>query len=161
MGKLDEGKVETHVSELDLQHFLIDVLDEMKGLLKEGQHTELEYEGKEEIFCDKKLLKNILINLITNAIKFSGEGTQITIRARVNQEKAVISVSDQGIGVAEEDVQHLFSSFFRGANAVNIQGTGLGLHIVKRYIDLMHGTVEVKSKLNEGTTISITIPVKK
>ncbi len=161
LGKLDEGKVETHVDELDLKHFLNDVLDEMKGLLKEGQHTELEYEGQEQILCDKKLLKNILINLITNAIKFSGEETQITIRGYVNEENAVISVSDRGIGVAEEDVQHLFSSFFRGANAVNIQGTGLGLHIVKRYIDLMHGSVNVKSKLNEGTTISITIPRKR
>lgn len=159
LGKLDEGKVETQVSELDLEPFLHDALDEMKGLLKERQQIELEYQGQQVIMCDKKLLKNVLINLVTNAIKFSGEGTRITVKASVNQDNAVISVKDRGIGVAEEDLQHLFSSFFRGANAVNIQGTGLGLHIVKRYIDLMHGSVDVKSKLNEGTTISITIPV--
>lgn len=160
LGKLDEGKVETQIGKLALEHFLQDTLDEMKGLLKEGQHIELEYEGQDVIMCDKKLLKNILINLVTNAIKFSGEGTQITVKAKVSMDKVVIMVEDEGIGVAEEDIQHLFSSFFRGANATNIQGTGLGLHIVKRYIDLMHGHLHVNSKLNEGTTISLTIPVK-
>ncbi len=158
LGKLEEGKVETQGSECDFNVFLHDVADEMKGLLKPGQRIEVNYKGQATLIVDKKLLKNVIINLITNAIKFSGEGSTITLDAMVN-EKAVISVTDQGIGVPEEDLPHLFSSFFRSANAVNIQGTGLGLHIVKRYIDLMGGTVDVKSKLNEGTTITFTIPV--
>jgi PAS domain S-box-containing protein len=158
LGKLDEGRVETHRSECDLDDFLHEAADEMRGLLKQGQHIEVNYKGQAIIVADKKLLKNVIINLVTNAIKFSGEGSKITLTAMVNG-KAVISVSDQGIGVPEEDLPHLFSSFFRGANAVNIQGTGLGLHIVKRYIDLMGGDVDVKSKLNEGTTITFSIPV--
>ena len=112
------------------------------------------------IFSDRKLLKNILINLITNAIKFSDEESKIWIRTITNDEKAVISITDEGIGIAEEDQQHLFSSFFRGANATNIQGTGLGLHIVKRYIDLMGGSVQLKSKLDEGTTIILNYSCK-
>ena len=127
---------------------------------KEKQYFELNYDGPTVIFSDRKLLKNILINLITNAIKFSNEGTKISISTIANKDEAAISLTDQGIGIAVEDQQHLFSSFFRGANATNIQGTGLGLHIVKRYIDLMGGSVQLKSKLDEGTTIILTIPVK-
>ena len=72
----------------------------------------------------------------------------------------MIAVKDEGIGIAEEDQHHLFSSFFRGKNALNIQGTGLGLHIVKRYLDLLGGNAQLKSKLGKGTTITFTIPVK-
>jgi signal transduction histidine kinase len=72
---------------------------------------------------------------------------------------AIISVQDHGIGISDEDQEHLFSSFFRGKNAVNIQGTGLGLHIVKRYMDLIGGSIELKSKLEKGTTITLTILV--
>lgn len=160
LGKLDEGKVENHACEFNLKEFISDTTDEMKGLLKDKQQFELDYDGPLVIFSDRKLLKNILINLITNAIKFSDEESKIWIRTITNDEKAVISIRDEGIGIGEEDQQHLFSSFFRGANATNIQGTGLGLHIVKRYIDLMGGSVQLKSKLDEGTTILLTIPVK-
>ncbi|MEP7375222.1 MAG: PAS domain-containing sensor histidine kinase [Chitinophagaceae bacterium] len=160
LGKLDEGKVENHACEFDLKDFILETTEEMKGLLKENQHFELNYDGSAIIFSDRKLLKNVLINLITNAIKFSNEGTKISVGTITNKEEAAISIADQGIGIAEEDQRHLFSSFFRGANATNIQGTGLGLHIVKRYIDLMGGSVQLKSKLDEGTTITLTIPVK-
>jgi signal transduction histidine kinase len=70
-----------------------------------------------------------------------------------------ISVQDQGIGISEEDQEHLFSSFFRGANANNIQGTGMGLHIVQRYVDLLGGQIQIQSQLNKGTTVTFTIPV--
>ena len=76
------------------------------------------------------------------------------------QEKtATISVSDSGIGISQADQEHLFSSFFRGKNATNIQGTGLGLHIVKRYLDLLGGNIFIQSQLEKGTEISFTIPV--
>jgi len=72
---------------------------------------------------------------------------------------ATISVSDSGIGISPADQEHLFSSFFRGKNATNIQGTGLGLHIVKRYLDLLGGNIFIQSQLEKGTEISFTIPV--
>ena len=84
----------------------------------------------------------------------------IHVRSQVKEETVLIEVRDEGIGISEEDQQHLFSSFFRGKNAVNIQGTGLGLHIVKRYLDLLQGEVALKSQLGQGTTITFTIPVK-
>jgi signal transduction histidine kinase len=71
----------------------------------------------------------------------------------------MLSVTDKGIGISKEDQEHLFSSFFRGKNAINIQGTGLGLHIVKRYSDLIGGSINLQSALGEGTTITLTIPI--
>jgi len=111
------------------------------------------------VFTDKKLFRNILLNLISNAIKFSDEGKAIAIAVKVMDDKAVISVADKGIGISKEDQEHLFSSFFRAANATNIQGTGLGLHIVKRYVDLLGGEVALQSELNKGTTITFSIPI--
>ncbi|HEX2534541.1 MAG TPA: ATP-binding protein, partial [Chitinophagaceae bacterium] len=113
----------------------------------------------EEMVTDRKLLKNILINLVSNAIKFSAEGAEITVRSHIDGDAATIVVRDRGIGISEEDQAHLFSSFFRGKNAINIQGTGLGLHIVRRYLDLLGGQARLESALNEGTTITLTIPV--
>jgi signal transduction histidine kinase len=101
-----------------------------------------------------------MINLISNAIKFSEDSTEVHVSSNVKQDVAVISVKDSGIGISKEDQDHLFTSFFRGKNATNIQGTGLGLHIVKRYLDLLGGHADLKSELGEGTTVTFTIPVK-
>lgn len=159
LGKLDEGKVVTNISGFDLKAFIEETADEMKGLLKKGQQIETQFDGATEVYSDKKLLKNIIINLITNAIKFSDEDKPICINANTGHDRATITVKDNGIGISEEDQEHLFTSFFRGANVINIAGTGLGLHIVKRYADLLNGTVHLQSELGVGTTVTISIPV--
>ena len=159
LGKLNEGRVDTKSEKVNLKDLLADTVIEMKAISKKGQHFIIDCAGDCDAFTDKKLFRNILINLISNAIKFSEEGKTITIKGKTDGDKVIISVADQGIGISEEDQGHLFSSFFRGANATNIQGTGLGLHIVKRYIDLLGGEVELQSELNKGTTVNFTIPV--
>ena len=160
LGKLDEGKVESHSSEFNLEAFLYDLVDEAKGLLKKDQHIHFMYQGAQEVLSDKKLLKNILVNLITNAIKFSPEDGIINMRADVDDGHGIIVVSDNGIGIPKADLEQIFSSFYRAANATNIQGTGLGLHIVKRFTELMGGSVTIDSELDRGTTVTINIPVK-
>jgi PAS domain S-box-containing protein len=160
LGKLDEGKIGAVFHEFNLKELIHDTIDEMKGLLKKDQHIEYNHLGDEVVNSDKKLIKNILINLVSNAIKFSNEGATIHVNTSVKDDAAVVSIRDEGIGIAEEDQQHLFSSFFRGKNAINIQGTGLGLHIVKRYLDLLGGEAHLKSQLGKGTTITFIIPVK-
>lgn len=158
LGKLNEGKLIISSEQTDLKELLKDTLDEMKAILKKDQRIELDCIGDCIAQTDNKLLKNILLNLISNAIKFSGEGKIITIKAEVKNENTMVSVIDQGIGISDKDKEHLFSSFFRAANATNIQGTGLGLHIVKRYIDVLGGEVTIQSELNKGTTVNFTIP---
>ncbi|MBK8607816.1 MAG: PAS domain S-box protein [Chitinophagaceae bacterium] len=161
LGKLNEGKLETLLEEINLGELIADTLDEMKAIIKKDQYFELELRKDCNGFTDKKLFRNIIINLVSNAVKFSEEGAKIVIRGNVKDGLASISVIDQGIGISDNDKEHLFSSFFRAANATNIQGTGLGLHIVKRYVDLLGGKVSVESELNKGTTVNFTIPVKK
>jgi signal transduction histidine kinase len=161
LGKLDEGKVASLFHEFDLHELLQDTIDEMKGLAKKDQQIIYTYSGNEVVQTDKKLIKNILINLASNAIKFSGESASIYINCKVADNMVQVSVRDEGIGISEEDQEHLFTSFFRGKNALNIQGTGLGLHIVKRYTDLLGGNIQVESILNQGTLITATIPINK
>ena len=159
LGRLDEGRVAADPVEFNLKGLIDETLADLKLIIKKGQHFETGYKGQEEIYADKKLLKNIVINLVSNAIKFSGEEAPIIITSIVNQKEAQFSIEDKGIGISESDQEHLFSSFFRGANATNIQGTGLGLHIVRRYVDLLNGNVHLQSQLGKGTTVTITIPV--
>ena len=160
LGKLEEGKIGTTINEFNLNEVLDDTIEEMKILVKKDQKIICTHSGEEIIESDKKLVRNVLINLISNAIKFSEEGTVINVKSEVSGNRAVILVKDEGIGISEDDQEHLFTSFFRGRNAINIQGTGLGLHIVKRYLDLLGGTIELNSKLGEGTTSTFIIPVK-
>jgi signal transduction histidine kinase len=160
LGKLDEGKVGATVAEMNLKELASETVEEMQGLAKEGQQIIYDHSGPEIIISDKKMLKNILINLVSNAIKFSGPGSFVTVLSKIDQSNATVSVRDQGIGVSEEDLKHMFSSFFRGKNAQNIQGTGLGLHIVKRYLDLLNGEIRMESEINKGTTVTISLPVK-
>jgi PAS domain S-box-containing protein len=159
LGKLDEGKVTTSCAEFDLKELITETTEEMKGLLKKSQEIHLDFIGNTNVYSDKKLVKNILINLISNASKFSNEGMIIEVKGEARSEEAIVSVADHGIGIPKEDQDHLFSSFFRAANAANIQGTGLGLHIVKRYVDLLGGSVHLQSELNEGTTVIFEIPI--
>ncbi len=158
LGKLNEGKVEKNMVEVNLKEALADTIEEMKGILKKGQRFELYCNSDCIAYTDKKLFKNILINLIGNAIKFSDEEKMISVKGRTAGDKALISVTDQGIGISEDDQLHLFSSFFRGGNATNIQGTGMGLHIVRRYVEILGGQIQIQSKLNQGTTVTFAIP---
>lgn len=161
LGKLDEGKTGAAFNEFDLPETVRDTIDEVRGLVKPGQEIKYRHNGEEGAWSDKKLLKNILINLLSNALKFSSDGATVNVVSTAAKGVAVISVQDKGIGISEEDQQHLFSSFFRAKNAVNIQGTGLGLHIVKRYADLLGGGLHLQSGLGKGTTVTLNIPIKK
>jgi len=142
-----------------LKELLEEVTEEMQSLAKEGQVVHCRYTGDTVLFSDRRLVKNILINLLSNAIKFSADGAPIQLQAEHrDQGDTALNVCDKGIGISPEDRQHLFSSFFRGGNALNIEGSGLGLHIVRRYLDLLQGTVSLESKLGEGTCVTVIIP---
>ena len=158
VGKLEEGKIENAPQELNLHIFIADIISEMEFMITDSQKIMHEHIGNEIASIDKKLLKNILFNLISNAIKFSPEGGPIEITTQVLEKLVKISVKDNGIGITPEDQKHLFERFFRGRNVTHIQGTGLGLSIVAKYIDLMNGTLNFESKENRGTIFTITIP---
>lgn len=160
LGKLGEGKVSVQLSSFDISKVIHDTIYEVRGLVLQGQEIRYKSQGEILVNADNKLLKNILINLLSNALKFSGEENVVEVSSSIVDDMAVVCVKDSGIGISEEDQQHLFSSFFRGKNAVNIQGTGLGLHIVKQYADLMHAKLTIDSKLHIGTTVCIHFPIQ-
>lgn len=159
LGKLEEGLIEAQYDLLDCDAFMESFLSEMKELTLPGQNIIYKRTGFNEVLNDKRLLKNILLNLVSNAIKFSPENSTIEINWDISADNLTLSVKDSGIGISAEDQQHLFERFFRARNAQNIQGTGLGLHIVTKYIELLQGKIEVESVINKGTKFIITIPI--
>ena len=158
LGKLEEGKINIHTEEFDVAEFIFSIIEEMNPLLKPGQHLSVNHTGLTKAASDKRLIKNILINLITNAIKFSDEGSVVQVNVSVAEDVVSFEVIDQGIGIPGDEFEHLFSSFYRARNAINIQGTGLGLHIFKRYLELLQGDILVETELGKGSKFSIQIP---
>ena len=152
LSKIEEGKVEAVFREFNLKNFILEIIAELKGLYKKDQHIEYEHSGPEQAILDPKLLKNIVVNLLSNALKFSEESKSVQIQVKNSAKTLSIAVADAGIGISEEDKEHLFQRFFRGQNATNIQGTGLGLNIVAKFVELMDGNIRVESELNKGTT---------
>jgi len=161
LGKLEEVKVTVSISSFAVKEFVDDVIDEMRTIQKKGQEIVYKYEGEENFIADKRLVKNILINLLSNALKFSKEDSRVWITVQNKKEQLLIKIKDEGLGIPEEDQHHLFTTFFRGKNVTNVQGTGLGLPIVKRYLDLLNGEISLESKINVGTTVSIQLPLLK
>lgn len=161
LGKLEEGLIQATVLPTSAEEcfsVIQSVVNELEPVCKSGQTIAYTCSGDAVVPVDKQLLKNIMMNLVSNAIKFSPENSVIAIQSLATDEHLIIEVRDSGIGISKEDLQHLFERFFRAKNAANIQGTGLGLHIVVKYLELMNGTISVQSELNRGTTFTITIP---
>jgi signal transduction histidine kinase len=161
LGKMEEGLVSIKmviVAPASIDELFQDLMQELEGLLKTGQKVIIKNLLTDEVLIDKDLIKKIMINLVSNAIKFTEENKTIVISASLLDENLIISVEDEGMGIPVEDQQHLFERFFRAKNVTNIQGTGLGLHIVVKYLELMNGRIDMKSKPEEGTTFTIYIP---
>ncbi|BBC24467.1 signal transduction histidine kinase [Pseudanabaena sp. ABRG5-3] len=108
---------------------------------------------------DEKLLRQILSNLTTNAIKYSPEDSDIDFKISINRENVTFTVGDHGIGIPEEDLTHLFSAFHRGKNVGILPGTGLGLSIVKNCVDIHNGSISVNTQLNIGTEFTVVLPL--
>lgn len=160
LSKLEEGKITITPVEFNLEEFCEEVMDDVQAILKPGQI--LQHHGVSPdtvIILDKKMLKNVFINLFSNAIKYSEPGKTIDCYVTIENNELNISIQDHGIGIPEEEQQHLFTRFFRAHNAENIPGTGLGLNIVKRYVELMSGRIHFESTLGEGTTFHVHIPL--
>ncbi|BAW95624.1 two-component hybrid sensor and regulator [[Synechococcus] sp. NIES-970] len=107
---------------------------------------------------DSKIIRHILSNLLSNALKYSFPGEAIGLMISCQDEQITMMITDRGIGIPPADLQHLFEPFHRAQNVGKIPGTGLGLHIVKRYIDLHNGTIMVASVVNSGSTFRVNIP---
>lgn len=160
LGKIEDGKVEPHYATFNIEEMLETVCGEMQSITRKGQQIIYTHTGQKTVNLDPALLRNILLNLLSNAIKFSQEDGIIIINSTIKDKEITINVKDNGVGISEEDQKHLFERFFRGANITNIQGTGLGLHIVSKYIELMDGQINFTSKLERGSEFIIKFKIR-
>jgi signal transduction histidine kinase len=159
ISRMEEGKIHNVPSTFDLNSFATEVVDEMQGFLKEGQRIDYRHEGEiKTVYLDKQLVRNVMINLLSNGSKYSGENSTIWYTTSIKDNTITLVIRDEGIGIPDEDKTHLFTPFFRAQNVTNIQGTGLGLNIVKKYVEIMGGELRYESELGRGTTFTITLP---
>jgi signal transduction histidine kinase len=155
--KLEAGKTEATFTQFDLVKLAEEITEEMQLVAKQNQTIIYQHTGlRSKVNLDQNLLKNCVINLIANAIKYSGENTFIEFNTEITDNDCVITIRDNGIGIPDRDQKHLFQPFFRAHNTGNIPGTGLGLNIVARYTSLMNGKVHFESVQNKGTRFTIT-----
>lgn len=160
LGKLEEGKVEVNAGTIYVKEFFNEILEEVNSTLKEGQKILINCLADiDRIESDQRILRNIMFNLISNASKYSGSHKNIHLICKKNNSSISFSVKDEGIGISPEDQRHLFERFFRASNSGNIQGTGLGLNIVKRYVDLLKGKISFTSEFGKGSEFTITFPL--
>ncbi len=151
--RLEAGNVKPTFSSFDLVKFCEEITEEMQMIAKQDQNIIYQHTGLQSVISlDQNLLRNCMINLISNAIKYSGEHTFIEFNTEIANDQCIVTIKDNGIGIPDTDQVHLFQPFFRAHNTGNIPGTGLGLNIVLRYATLMHGKVHFESTINKGTT---------
>ncbi len=160
LGKFEEGKIHVSSEPVDIENLIADVIKEMTEVRKAEQTISYTHQGNPIIYSDKILLRNIIVNLLFNSIKYSAAGSKIEIISNTADGVFSMHVSDNGIGIPEESQPHIFNRFYRAGNANNVQGTGLGLHLVKKYTELLNGEVSFKSKAGVGTTFTINLKLE-
>lgn len=159
LGKLEEGKVDINTEKIEIEVFMNEITEEVKAFLKEGQQIKINCDmAAKTLESDSRILRNIMFNLISNASKYSDLNKHIFLSCSRRNSSVVFGVRDEGIGIPEQDHKHLFDRFFRASNAGNVQGTGLGLNIVKRYADLLNGNITFESEYGKGSIFYVEIP---
>lgn len=162
LSKLEEGKVMAKNERFDIISFLKSLINETDGNLKSKQTiTIISSAAALLVDLDTKLVHHVFINLISNASKYSSDDANIIFKISQKKERVLIQVIDEGIGIPDEEHKHVFERFFRANNAANIEGTGLGLNIVKQYVELMGGTIGFQTQLNIGSTFWVELPIHK
>ncbi|HWZ02813.1 MAG TPA: ATP-binding protein [Mucilaginibacter sp.] len=150
--KLNAGKVKVKNEHFDLKELCESIIEDVEVTLKPQQRLLYNSSGTEiAVNLDKNLLRNAIVNLISNSIKYAGDNAMITLETKIAGGKIFITVKDNGIGIAEENQKNLFSAFYRINNTGNIPGTGLGLNIVLRYVKLMNGKLSFSSMPGKET----------
>ena len=158
----EAGKIECEPTLLNPGKICQGITEEMQVIAEKNHILTFSSVGqRNNVFIDEKLLRQILNNLLTNAVKYSPEGGPVLFNLICDREAAVFSIQDRGIGIPLEDQEKLFESFHRATNVSTIPGTGLGLAIVKKSVDLHGGKITVKSAVGVGTTFTVTLPLSK
>jgi PAS domain S-box-containing protein len=157
--RLESGKVNYKFSTFPISKVINEVVYGANMLLKEGQIINYP-EGIDNIVInfDEKILELTLTNLVNNAIKYSSENTSVDITVVIQDDRLIIEIEDEGMGIPEAEQKYIFNRYFRAENALLNQGTGIGLNIVKNHLENLQGTITFTSEENKGSTFKVTIP---
>jgi PAS domain S-box-containing protein len=160
LGRVEEGRMQFAPTPLDLQRICLSLCDEIHSATKGVANIRFEAcNSLEGAISDEALLRHIISNLLSNAVKYSDPGSFVDFTAAREGRQVVLQVRDHGIGIPEDEQARLFTSFTRGSNVGNRPGTGLGLVLVKRCVDLHGGELKIESRAGEGTAVSVKLPV--
>jgi signal transduction histidine kinase len=168
INQTDAEKLECKKSPVDLIDFCHELVDEIatshdaenRFVTKiRSIDSAIELQDTFPVYIDRKLVRQILFNLLSNALKYSFPDSEINFEVEIESHNIIFRVIDRGIGIIPEDRVKLFESFHRGSNVSNIQGTGLGLSIVKRCVTLHGGTIDLTSEVNVGSTFTVNLPI--
>ncbi len=160
IGKIDAGQIKFNPQQIDFEEFINPIIDEVNNVTNNSHKIKLIKTYKlKQIYIDEKLGRNIFINLLSNAIKFSPGKDYIELSCCKNKGFLNFEIKDFGLGIKEEDMKCIFEPFRRGQNSDTIQGTGLGLAIVKESVIKHNGTIRVETKLGEGSTFVVCLPL--
>ncbi|MEI6047052.1 MAG: HAMP domain-containing sensor histidine kinase, partial [Chloroflexota bacterium] len=158
--KSEAGKLDFNPAMLDLPSFCKELIEEIQLGTSADYHFELTLPpDPKQVWADQTLLRKVLTNLLTNAIKYSPPGSTVHFELAYQEEEVVMVIKDEGIGIPEEGLNHLYEVFYRATNVANIRGTGLGLVIVKKSLEAHGGKIEIESKVGTGTCCTVTIPL--
>lgn len=159
LGRAEAGRIAFHPRWLDLEPFCRELMEELQLTLGAQHALVTTVEGENSmLWIDPNVLRSILYNLASNAIKFSPEGGPVTLCVQCQSEQIRLIVQDQGIGIPPEACSRLYEAFYRAENAALLPGTGLGLVIVQRLLKAHQGAIEFQSQLHQGTTFTVTFP---
>ncbi len=161
ISRMERGKLELNFEPTDIQKFTSSFMEEVNQILTPKHTFTKKIELKNKTYnLPVDTLRTIVLNIISNAVKYSPDGgnIQLEVKEKIENELEII-ISDEGIGIDEKDLDKIFTEFYRAKNVMHIQGTGLGLAIVKSLVDKLNGKISVKSEVGKGTTFYITIPL--
>lgn len=161
VSKAEAGKLQFQPMPLDLAKFCCDLVEEMQFIAGAEHTIDFAIQGECSNVClDEKLLRHILTNLLSNAIKYSPNSSAIQFNLVCDEVVAIFCITDEGIGISVADQAQLFQSFYRASNVGTTPGTGLGLTIVKKSVDLHGGEITVVSEVGDGATFMVKIPLQ-
>ncbi len=160
INRAETGKLDFNPTLLRLEKLCFHCVEEIQ--LSAGSEHQITFECPqqgERVNLDEKLMRSIIANLLSNAVKYSPQGGEVKVSLKFYSDRVQLKITDRGIGIAKDDMKQLFEPFHRGQNVRRIPGTGLGLIVVKKCVDLHHGRIDLDSELNVGTVVTIEIPL--
>lgn len=157
--RLDAGKIDLKIVPCDIKALVLDICERQSEISPSHQIKATLDDLPGEIYADLRLLDQVFTNLLSNAIKYSPDSPLIEVRGWGDGDNALISITDQGLGIAADDLPHMFGRYFRAKTAEGIKGTGIGLSVVKEFVQLHGGSIGVDSLEDEGSTFTVRLPI--